>query len=345
MFAQGSDIIKMAEFRTPISKKIISLQNNPDTGTPRILIPPSPYMKQLGYGTGVNVYLMERFSPVQGCYKSPWAVKKPNRRVKDEDEKYVKRLNYEADILKSLKHQNIIGYRSYSYQKDGTQCLVMESGEKSLADIIESRQVDELGPLPSSQILKVAWDVCSALVYLHEEKHLLHGDLKSPNILIKGNFEIAKLCDFGVTLKLDDKGMVSTEDYSGGTVCWSAPEALLGDTMTDKTDMFSFGLVLWEMLSLNPPHLDKISHSSTLTDDLTTIKDDESEEELYQEFYKAVGTRPSLPNVKLSSDYIPVLELFYSCTEAEPARRPSAKQVLHVLECLKDKDEGNNENL
>lgn len=52
---------------------------------------------------------------------------------------------------------------------------------------------------------QVAEDIASALKYLHEEKKLLHGDLKSANILIKGDFEIAKLCDFGVTLHLDEQ--------------------------------------------------------------------------------------------------------------------------------------------
>lgn len=52
---------------------------------------------------------------------------------------------------------------------------------------------------------QVAEDIASALKYLHEEKNLLHGDLKSANILIKGDFETAKLCDFGVTLRLDEQ--------------------------------------------------------------------------------------------------------------------------------------------
>lgn len=51
----------------------------------------------------------------------------------------------------------------------------------------------------------MARDVASGLKYLHEEKKLLHGDLKSGNVLIKGDFKIAKLCDFGVSLKLNDK--------------------------------------------------------------------------------------------------------------------------------------------
>lgn len=51
----------------------------------------------------------------------------------------------------------------------------------------------------------MARDVACGLRYLHEEKRLLHGDLKSANILIQGDFKTAKICDFGVSLKLDEK--------------------------------------------------------------------------------------------------------------------------------------------
>nr|XP_045598850.1 lymphokine-activated killer T-cell-originated protein kinase-like [Procambarus clarkii] len=323
--------IKMAEFKTPVTKRIISVLKKENMGTPQILIPPSPCMRQLGYGTGVNVYLLERFSPMRGCYKSPWAVKKRNSKVVDKDGEFTKRLSFEAEVLKRLNHPNIIGYRSYTYNKEGTRCLAMESGDESLADIIETRQDDGLGPFPCLQILKVARDISSALIYLHDEMHLLHGDLKSANILIKNNFDTVKLCDFGVTLKLNENGVASEDECYVGTECWSAPEVIACDAITHKTDMFSFGLVLWEMLSLNPPHMDKLDFSEATSEEKTDTSDGGKDEE----FYKALGTRPALPDVVLGDDYLPVLEIFYACTEADHARRPSAKQVLHVLDCLK----------
>ncbi|KAG7173370.1 Lymphokine-activated killer T-cell-originated protein kinase-like [Homarus americanus] len=244
---------RMAEFKTPISKKTKSVMPNTQETPNKLVIPPSPCMKQLGYGTGEK-----------------------SVKIKDRTGEYTKRLSFEADILKNLNHKNIIGYRSYQHNKDGSQCLAMESGEKSLADLIEAWQEADLGPFSPQKILKVARDISSALTYLHEEKHLLHGDLKSSNILIKGNFEVAKLCDFGVTLKLNEYGVACDEDQEYvGTECWSAPEAL-------------------------------------------------------------IGTRPCLPNVVLDDDYLHVLEIFYACTEAEPHKRPSAKQIMHILHCFEE---------
>lgn len=325
------------DFKTPQQMRTRSvLQKDAQPSTPTFLVPPSPRMKKLGYGTGVNVFLMERFSPLRGCYKSPWAVKKINSRLQEQSKEYCKRLSYEACILKSLKHPNIIGFRTYTTSKDGTQCLAMESGEKSLADLIETQLDKELGPFSPQKILKVAKDVASALQYLHEDKRILHGDLKSANILIIGDFKTAKLCDFGVSLKLDEKGVaICNEDYYVGTECWSAPEAIIGDTISCKTDMFAFGLVLWEMISLSPPHVDKLSCES-----IDEIVDEETklmlEMEREDSFQKALGTRPPLPDVILEDEYLPVLEIFYACTEPDPEKRPSAGQILHVIDCLED---------
>lgn len=53
----------------------------------------------------------------------------------------------------------------------------------------------------------------------------------------------------------------------------------------------------------------------------------------------ASGTRPSLPDTPLTEDYLPVLEIFYACTEAEPAKRPSAALIVNVLDSMESKKE------
>ncbi|XP_076044442.1 lymphokine-activated killer T-cell-originated protein kinase-like isoform X2 [Oratosquilla oratoria] len=328
----------MAAFKTPVKNCNISklLQDDKKSGTPPFVIPPSPSMKRLGYGTGVNVYLLERYSPMRGCYKSPWAVKKINLKIGDNPE-YKDRLDEEAKILKTLKHPNIIGYRSYTKNKDGTPCLVMESGEKSLADIIEARQELDLGPFEAADILKVALDLVSALHYLHKEKLILHGDLKSANILIKGDFDTVKLCDFGVTVPLDDKGNAKINNFYVGTECWSAPEAIHGGNISDKTDMFPYGLILWEMLSLFAPHMDKLNYE-TLENELDEDKKMQEEYEMEERYNKALGTRPEVPESVICDSYLPIIEIFYACTEEDPAKRPSAEQVLHHIKCLDSKE-------
>ncbi|XP_072188891.1 lymphokine-activated killer T-cell-originated protein kinase [Excalfactoria chinensis] len=297
-------------------------------GPASITIPASPSMQKLGYGTGVNVYLMKR-SP-RGLSRSPWAVKKINSKCsKNQQNIYQTRLNEEAKILKSLKHPNIVGYRAFTEANDGSMCLVMEfGGEKSLNDLIEERNAARLGPFPASTISKVALSMARGLKYLHNDKKLLHGDIKSSNVVIKGDFEAIKICDVGVSLPLDENLTVSdpTVHYIG-TEPWKPKEALSDDgVITDKADIFSFGLTLWEMMTLSVPHLNL---DGSTDDEDESFDEDDFDEEAY---YAALGTRPALNMDELDSSYQQVIELFTICTSEDPKKRPSAAHVLAVLE-------------
>lgn len=79
---------------------------------------------------------------------------------------------------------------------------------------------------------------------------------------LTGDFEIVKLCDFGVSVPLKGNGQMDTDvglEYVG-TGPWCAPEVLCNDGLTPitaKTDIFSFGLILWEMITLRTPHIDE----------------------------------------------------------------------------------------
>ncbi|KAJ9583630.1 hypothetical protein L9F63_022028 [Diploptera punctata] len=134
-----------------------------------------------------------------------------------------------------LKRSPRIGFRAFVKAEDGRDCLAMEECDTSIGDLIEQRLDDELGPFPANHILKVAKHISSALDYLHTECHILHGDIKSMDILVKGDFEVIKLCDFGVSVPLNADGTLkeSRENFIG-TECWSAPEALSEDGIITK---------------------------------------------------------------------------------------------------------------
>ncbi|GCC16830.1 lymphokine-activated killer T-cell-originated protein kinase homolog [Chiloscyllium punctatum] len=293
-----------------------------------LVIPASPFMKKLGYGTGVNVYLMKR-SPT-GKSSSPWAVKKINAKCNTEQQNiYLKRLQQEAKLLKDIEHPNIVGYRAFTKANDGTQCLAMEfGGEKSLNDLIEERKENGKEPFPASTILKVALHVAYGLKYLHNEKRLLHGDIKSCNIVIKGDFQTIKICDVGVSLKLDENMQVSDPKVSYiGTEPWKPKEALEENGLiTDKSDIFAYGLTLWEMMTLSMPHIN-ISEDST--DEYEDSFDDSFDEDAY---YAALGTRPALSMEELDDSYRQVVELFVVCTNENPKKRPSAAEIVEELE-------------
>ncbi|NXX40260.1 TOPK kinase, partial [Tricholaema leucomelas] len=268
-------------------------------GPVSVTIPASPFMQKLGYGTGVNVYLMKR-SP-RGLSHSPWAVKKINAKCNSRQQSiYQQRLNEEAKILKNLQHPNIVGYRAFTTANDGSMCLAMEyGGEKSLNDLIEERNAKKLGPFPAATIFKVALSMARGLKYLHNEKYLLHGDIKSPNVVIKGDFEAIKICDVGVSLPLDENMTVSDPEMCYiGTEPWKPREALQDDgVITDKADIFAFGLTLWEMMTLSVPHINLGNDSN---DEDESFDEDSFDEEAY---YEALGTRPALNMEELDQSY------------------------------------------
>ncbi|KAF7662626.1 hypothetical protein LDENG_00229160 [Lucifuga dentata] len=310
-------------FKTP---KTVRMRNSSSNkGTP-ITIPASPFMKKLGCGTGVNVYLMNRVGKLDA---SPWAVKKINRKcATNQVAVYQKRLNEEAKILKGINHPNIVGFRAFTTASDGSKCLAMEyGGEQSLNDLIEKRKEDGLQAFPSDVIEKVALHLARGLQYLHTEKKLLHGDMKSCNVVVRGDFQTIKICDVGVSLKMDENMRVSDPNAQYiGTEPWKPKEALEeGGEITDKADIFAFGLTLWEMITLAMPHLEMLE------------EEEEDEEESFDEsfedaYYERLGTRPALDAKALGSSYQKMVELFYLCTEENPKKRPSAAQIVQALE-------------
>ncbi|KAK0174683.1 hypothetical protein PV327_010423 [Microctonus hyperodae] len=335
----------MADFKTPTSKRIQSrLENNSSEYQTPLKIPATPYLKQIGYGCGVNVFTLER-SPRVGFARSPWAIKKRNAKI-IKDKKFDKRIQLEADILRQLKHENIVGFRALTLSETGVPCLAMEQLEISLGDLIEKRLEEDGGPFPAKNIEHVGFEVAKGLEYLHHTVLILHGDLKSYNVLVSNNLKIVKLCDFGVSVPLNEQLELdnSKNDFSyTGTECWNAPEIISDEgPVTNKTDMWAYGLTLWEMIALLPPHVDDESLnesnmdvsmdensilSSENTDSNGTMMDD-SLLMLDEKSSCKYGTRPPLPAIEFGSEYDRVLEVFYLCTDQDYRTRPSAKGVV-----------------
>lgn len=328
------------ECRTPVNKFLQKVRNT-------IEIPPSPLMQKLGYGTGkyfyqvtflmnfsktkkcfqnlgVAVYKMNR-SPIQNKSRSPWALKKATSCHKHSEE-INQRIKDEATVLRKLNHPNIIGFRAHITLKDGKSALAMEQCTTSLGDLIEGRFENNESMFSSNQILKVAKDVANALNYLHNVALILHCDVKSYNVLIKGDFEICKLCDFGVYLPLKSDGFVDTAKASEeveyvGTLPWCPPEILCQDQIiTDRADIYAYGLTIWEMLALTVPPM----HDDSMLDSTMQSLDDSIIEIKTRE-------RPDLPNVEFGDEYQFILSLFYVCTEEEYKNRPTAKDLLKIL--------------
>ncbi|XP_062861569.1 mitogen-activated protein kinase kinase kinase 13 isoform X2 [Trichomycterus rosablanca] len=154
----------------------------------------------------------------------------------------------ETDIkhLRKLKHPNIIGFKGVCTQAP-CYCIIMEyCAQGQLYEVLRAgRKV--------TPCLLVDWasGIASGMNYLHLHK-IIHRDLKSPNVLVTHN-DFVKISDFGTSKELSDK---STKMSFAGTVAWMAPEVIRNEPVSEKVDIWSFGVVLWELLTGEIPYKD-----------------------------------------------------------------------------------------
>ena len=194
---------------------------------------------ELGQGGMATVYL-----GVQVSLERKVAIKELMPSLVN-DEEMVERFKREARSAASLTHEGIVSV--YDFWKDKNSLyLVMEYLEgKNLEQILE-----EMGPLPISAAAMIAARVADALHYSHQ-REIIHRDVKPSNIFITRRGEV-KLTDFGIAYTpqeptLTQKGMAI------GTPAYMSPEQIKGQKPDQRSDIFSLGVVLYELATGTAP--------------------------------------------------------------------------------------------
>ncbi|KAM6937135.1 interleukin-1 receptor-associated kinase 4 [Xenentodon cancila] len=249
----------------------------------------------------------------------PVAVKKLNAMDDMPIDKLQVQFNQEIQTLQVLKHENLVDMVGFSCD-DEQLCLVyafMANG--SLLDRLAC--LDGSPPLSWRQRCLLAEGTARGLEYLHCNHHV-HRDVKSANILLDENF-VAKISDFGLT-RASAKRTSTTmmTERIVGTRAYMAPEALRGE-ITPKSDIFSFGVVLLEILSGLPP-ADENQELQFLMDVRYDI-DDEDEELTLQDFVDKKMRDWEMSQVE--SIYC----LASNCLHDRKNRRPVIKQVVSEI--------------
>ncbi|CAH2306055.1 mitogen-activated kinase kinase kinase 13 [Pelobates cultripes] len=154
----------------------------------------------------------------------------------------------ETDIkhLRKLKHPNVIAFKGVCTQAP-CYCLIMEyCAHGQLYEVLRA------GRKVTPRLL-VDWStgIAGGMNYLHLHK-IIHRDLKSPNVLVT-HTDTVKISDFGTSKELSDK---STKMSFAGTVAWMAPEVIRNEPVSEKVDIWSFGVLLWELLTGEIPYKD-----------------------------------------------------------------------------------------
>ncbi len=162
-----------------------------------------------------------------------------------EDHEFVKRFSIEAQAAASLSHPNIVSIYDIGQEGD-VRYIVMEY----IDGITLKEMVMEKGFIPWEQALNISAQICSALENAHKN-NIIHRDIKPHNILIKKD-GMVKVADFGIARAITS-ATVTMDASTIGSVHYISPEQARGGYVNEKSDIYSLGVVMFEMLTGKVP--------------------------------------------------------------------------------------------
>jgi serine/threonine-protein kinase len=164
------------------------------------------------------------------------------------DPAFVERFRREAQAAGNLSHPNIVGIYDWGEHRD-TYFIVMEYVEgRSLSEIIRTE-----GPLHPDRVAEVAIDIAAALGFAHRNG-VVHRDVKPGNVLVTPAGQV-KVADFGIAQAIapDREADLTQAGSVLGTAAYFSPEQAQGRGLDPRSDLYSLGVVMYEMLTTRPP--------------------------------------------------------------------------------------------
>ncbi|XP_022754663.1 serine/threonine-protein kinase EDR1-like [Durio zibethinus] len=154
---------------------------------------------------------------------------------------------FEVEIMLRLRHPNVVLFMGAVTRSPHFSILTEFLPRGSLYKLLHrpNHQLDE------KRRMRMALDVAKGMNYLHtSHPTIVHRDLKTPNLLVDKNW-IVKVCDFGLS-RMKHHTFLSSKS-TAGTPEWMAPEVLRNEPANEKCDVYSFGVILWELVTLCIP--------------------------------------------------------------------------------------------
>ncbi|XP_034038278.1 protein kinase Npk isoform X1 [Thalassophryne amazonica] len=226
-------------------------------------------------------------------------------RQKEVAVKKLLRIDKEAEILSVLSHKNIIQFYGAVLESPNYGIVTEYASGGSLYEYLSSEHSEEMD---MEQIMTWAIQIAKGMHYLHAEApvKVIHRDLKSRNVVMTAD-KVLKICDFGASKFLCH----TTHMTVVGTFPWMAPEVIQSLPVSETCDTYSYGVVLWEMLTREVP-----------------FKGFEGLQVAWLVVEKQ--ERLTIPTSCPAS----FAELLRKCWQADPKERPQFKQVLVTLETM-----------
>ncbi|TVU28493.1 hypothetical protein EJB05_20012 [Eragrostis curvula] len=211
----------------------------------------------------------------------------------------------EVRIMKRLRHPNVVLFMGAITRVPHLSIVTEFLPRGSLFRLIHrpNNQLDE------RKRLRMALDVARGMNYLHNcTPVIVHRDLKSPNLLVDKNW-VVKVCDFGLS-RMKNNTFLSSRS-TAGTAEWMAPEVLRNEPSDEKCDVFSYGVVLWELCTLLQPW----------------------EGMNAMQVVGAVGFQNRRLDIPDNIDPV-IAEIIMKCWQTDPKLRPSFAEIMAKLKPL-----------
>ncbi|KAL3326688.1 hypothetical protein AABB24_037398 [Solanum stoloniferum] len=213
----------------------------------------------------------------------------------------------EVAIMKRLRHPNIVLFMGAVTEPPNLSIVTEYLSRGSLYRLLHKPGAREV--LDERRRLCMAYDVAKGMNYLHKRKPpVVHRDLKSPNLLVDKKYTV-KVCDFGLS-RLKANTFLSSKS-AAGTPEWMAPEVLRDEPSNEKSDIYSFGVILWELATLQQPW-------SNLNP---------------PQVVAAVGFKGMRLEIPRDLNH-PVTTIIEACWVNEPWKRPSFSTIMDMLRPL-----------
>jgi len=164
------------------------------------------------------------------------------------DPSFVERFRREAQAAAKLNHPNVVAVYDWG-EELGTYFIAMEYVEgRSLSEIIRAE-----GPLPPRRVAEITADVASALGFAHRNG-VVHRDVKPGNVIVETSGQV-KVADFGIAQALagNEQAQLTRAGAVMGTATYFSPEQAQGKQVDQRSDLYSLGCVMFEMLATRPP--------------------------------------------------------------------------------------------
>ena len=213
----------------------------------------------------------------------------------------------EVWLMSALSHPCITNLKGYSMKPLSMVMELVSGGD------LWGYLHDEEAPLDWQIRYKLAIDMARGMAFLHSiNPPLLHRDLKSPNVLVctrrpkPGEKVMAKIADFGLSSRMF---LESYQDRAVENPTWCAPEVMQRQPYTEKADVYSYGIMLWELITREQPFAE-YTFQYQVEDDVIR------------------GLRPDIP----ASTPAFFADLTRKCWHAKPVERPAFHDIVHMLE-------------